>query len=275
MTLRRIAAGLARAVALAALLGALAGCAALSSLSAASEPFDAFALTPLAGAGGAGGTRHVVVELPTTSGAIATDRILVKPNRLQAAYLPAARWVEPAPVLIQTLLVQSMQASGAFRLVGRTALGLYPDTTLVTEIRAFEAEPGPPGGPPYTVRVALTLALVRETDGAILATRNLEASAPAASVDPLVVAAAFDAATRSVLREAVAWAAADDAGRHAGDRADAVREPIPQHWARDPGLDDGLRIGASGGGCGAGQDARDPVRRADGGAVWTIAVVAT
>lgn len=197
---------LARATALIAAL-ALPGCAALSSLSGASTPLDAYALTPLAGPGGARGARHVVVEVPTTSGAIATDRILVKPNRLQAAYLPGARWVDGVPVLVQTLLVQSLQASGAFRLVGRTSLGLFPDNTILTEVRAFQAEPGPPEGPAYVVRIALTMTVLREVDGALIATSNFSATAGAPSNEPLALAAAFDAAMGVVLREAVAWIA--------------------------------------------------------------------
>jgi cholesterol transport system auxiliary component len=196
-----------RAALLALALGALGGCGAVSALSGAAAPLDAYALTPLSGGAGGGGARHVVVETPAASGAIATDRILVTPTRLQAAYLPGARWIDPTPVMVQTLLVQSLQATGAFRLVSRTPLGLLPDTTVLTEIRAFQAEPGPPEGPAYLVRVALTLTLVREADGAILGARNVEASAAAGSATPLAVAAAFDAAMGRALREAVAFVA--------------------------------------------------------------------
>ena len=44
---------------------------------------------------------------------------------------------------------------------------------------------------------------------------------------------------------------ADDAGRDAGDRADALCEPLPQHRARDAGVDHGLRLGTRGGRRGA------------------------
>ena len=37
-------------------------------------------------------------------------------------------------------------------------------------------------------------------------------------------------------------AAADDAGRHAGDRPDALPEPLPEHRSRHAWLDDGLRL---------------------------------
>jgi cholesterol transport system auxiliary component len=203
---------LVQAVALTALL-ALPGCGALSSLSGASEPLDAYALTPLEGPGDARGSRHVVIEVPTTSGAIATNRILIKPNPLQAAYLPGAAWTTATPEMVQTLLVQSMQASGAFRLVGRTSLGLFPDYTVLTEIRAFQAEPGPLVGPAYVVRIALTMTMLREADGALVASRSFEASAGAESASPLVLASAFDAAMGVVLRDAVPWIANVGVGR--------------------------------------------------------------
>ncbi|WP_290749261.1 ABC-type transport auxiliary lipoprotein family protein [Amaricoccus sp.] len=206
-----VAAGrIARMGALVLALAATGGCAAVSALSSASQPLDAYALTPLAGASGAArGSRHIVVETPSASGAIATDRILVKPSPLQAAYLPGARWVDPVPVMVQTLLVQSLQASGAFRLVGRTPLGLFPDNTLLTEIRAFQAEPD---GEAYRVRVALTLTLIRDVDGTVLASRNVERAALSPTAQPLAIAAAFDAAMGAALREAVAWTAGGGAG---------------------------------------------------------------
>ncbi len=204
--------GLMSLLAMLAGLAMLSGCAAVTSLSGASVPLDAYALRPLAGPGSGGGTRHLVVEAPTASGAIATERILVQPSALQAAYLPGARWVDPAPALVQTLLVQSLQASGGFRLVGRTTSGLLPDQTLLTEITAFQAELGPEGGPTYVVRVALSLSLVRDADGRILGSRSFEGRAAAGSAEPLALAAAFDVAMGAVLRAAVPWVAGAGGG---------------------------------------------------------------
>lgn len=202
----------ARALALVVALGGTGGCAAVSALSSASQALDAYSLTPVNYAAQGRGARHLVVEAPTASGAIATDRILVTPNPLQAAYLPGARWVDGAPALVQTLFVQSLQSSGAFRLVSRAPGGLYPDYTLLTEIRAFQAEPGTEGGPAYRVRVALTLTLVREADGIPIASRNVEARAGAGSDQPLAIAGAFDAAMGQVLRESVGWIGASIGG---------------------------------------------------------------
>ncbi len=202
-----------RILAAVAAVAALSGCAAVSSLSNASRPLPAYTLTPLAGTGVGGGSRHVVVEAPTATSAIATDRILVRPGPLQIAYLPDARWIDPAPVLTQNLLVQSMQASGAFRLVSRTGMGLFPDYTLVSELDAFQLEPaGTAEAPVYVARIAITATLVRESDGAAAGTRRFEGVAPAASDEPLVAAAAFDRAMDQVLREVVQWTAGGGGG---------------------------------------------------------------
>ena len=48
------------------------------------------------------------------------------------------------------------------------------------------------------------------------------------------------------------------------------REPLPQHRARHARLDHGLRLGAGGGRRGAGEDAGDRPRRADGGALSAV-----
>lgn len=172
----------------------------------AAAPLDAYTLSPLAGNGAAhGSSRHLVVELPGSSGALATDRILIKPNALQAEYLPKGRWVDAAPVLVQTLLVASLQNSGAFRLVGRDAAGLTPDYTLLTEINDFQAEASVDGAKETPVHVALTMTLVREADGSLIATRRFEQTTMASSSDTLALVSAFDAATHAVLASATAW----------------------------------------------------------------------
>lgn len=195
-----------RAAVLLAGLALLPGCSAVSALSGASAPLDAYTLTPVVPAGTLTRVeRHLIVELPTASGAIDTDRILFKPNRLQAQYLPDGRWVNPAPDLVQTMLVQSLQNTGALRLVGRQALGLQPDYTLMTELIALQAEPGPPGGAPFTARVAVSVTIVRESDRRIVGTRRIEQVAGAASNDTLALVSAMDTAMAAALREAVGW----------------------------------------------------------------------
>jgi cholesterol transport system auxiliary component len=187
-------------------LGGLSGCGALAAVSTASEPLDTYTLSPLPATGTRpGGTRHLIVELPTSGGELATDRILIKPSPLQAQYLPGARWSDPTPAMIQTLLIGSLLNQGGFRLVGRVGAGLRPDYTLMTEILAFQAELTGPDLDLAQVRILLQLTLIRETDRSIAGTRRFGSTTTAPSDTTTTLVAGFDGAMRLLLAEAVAW----------------------------------------------------------------------
>jgi cholesterol transport system auxiliary component len=184
----------------------LSGCGAVGAVSDASARMDAYTLSALSpGSGATGGRRHLVVELPTASGALATDRILIKPLPFQAQYLPDGRWSEPTPALLQTLLVTSFQNTGGFRLVGRTGAGLMPDFTLMTELQAFQAEPTGTAAAPLAVKVSVMMTLIRESDRRIVATNRFASTVTVASDKTLDLVAGFDAALQIILQEAVQW----------------------------------------------------------------------
>lgn len=185
---------------------ALSGCGAIGAVSDATTKMDAYTLSPVtAAAAPATGSRHLVVELPTTSGALMSDRILIKPIPYQAQYLGDARWSEPTPALLQTLLVASFQNRGGFRLVGRTGAGLMPDVTLMSELLEFHAEPVSAPNAAMTLRVSVNMTLIGETDRRIIATRRFSVETTVMSDETRAIVAGFDAATRRVLEEAVVW----------------------------------------------------------------------
>lgn len=191
---------------------ALPGCSALSALSDASVPLDVFDLR--APADPAQATRalplSVTVELPTTGGALQTDRILIRPDPLQAQYLPNVRWSETVPVLVQTLMVRALEDTGAFRYVARTPLGGTSDIAILTEITDFQAESTgdiTDEARPVTIRLRMTSRLVRERDAQITASRSFTATAQSATDDAASVVAAFDRASQELLNAFAAWAA--------------------------------------------------------------------
>ena len=189
----------------------LSACGAVSSLSAAGEELDAYTLSPATGAAAAAGRRHLVVELPTAPGALATDRILIKPLPYQAQYLPGSRWSEPTPALVQTLLVASLQNLGGFRLVSRTGAGLMPDYTLMTEVQEFQAEPVATGtdagavAGQINVRVGMMMTIIRESDRRIIASRRFVATEVVASDAVLDIVGGFDRVAQRLMGEAVVW----------------------------------------------------------------------
>ena len=123
----------------------------------------------------------------------------------QAQYLPDGRWSEPAPALLQTLLVSSFQNLGGFRLVGRTANGLNPDYTLMTELQDFQAEPLGSDPQEYVVRIGMIMTLIRESDRRIVASRRFSATETVGSDDTRTLVAAFDRTMQGILQEVVIW----------------------------------------------------------------------
>jgi len=190
-------------------LAALPGCGALAALGGATEVLDAYELRPPQTGPVATGTvaRSLIVETPSAAGAIDTDRILIRPHPLQAQYLPRARWTETAPVMVQTLLLRTLEDAGGLRFVGRRPLAGAGDFALVSELTAFQADvPGAPEGAAAAVSVRLLARLVREADAAVLSTRAFSAAAPVPRLETLAVVEAFDIALSQVLAETARWA---------------------------------------------------------------------
>ena len=204
---------LARGLLLAVLLALPVGCGAIHSLNSAASTLATYELQPASSVPASGRTsRTLAIEVPRTSAAIASERILVKPNPLAVTYLPDGRWVEAAPAHVQWLLIRSIAASGRTGGVGGGGSGALPDFDLLTSLDAFEAVITPNGPSPVRVDVALTLTLLRGIDGRMVGSRTFQASVGAASTDAGVVVSAFNAAMQGVLRDASAWTIAAMAG---------------------------------------------------------------
>lgn len=196
-----------RALIAATLLPFLAACGALSALNDAAEPLRVFELQPPEGLPTASGrplARDVIVELPTTSGALETDRIMIRPGPLEAQYLPEARWGEVAPIMMQTLMLRTLDRTGAFQFVGRRPLGPSGDYAIVTELMDFQAVLAA-DGESAEVQVALIARIVREEGVRILATRSFSARQATLSLSDDDIVTAFDAAAGRVMAEFSTW----------------------------------------------------------------------
>lgn len=181
------------------------GCTALTALGEASQPLEVYELrAPDVGRASFRRDVEVVVAEPVASGALATDRIMIRPTPLQAQYLPGVRWADIAPVMVQTLLVRSLTETGAFRSVGRTPVATVPDYTVLGELTDFQAETRADGAG-VVVRARIVFRMVRESDARVTATRAFTVTEPAAGADEASVVSAFDRAAEELLRAAVQW----------------------------------------------------------------------
>lgn len=194
-------------VAAIAFLSVLGGCSTLGALGDVSTPLSVYDLRAPADAPQVQGSplaRDVTVELPTTSGVLDTDRIMIRPDALQAQYLPDVRWGDEAPVMMQTLMLRSLENANGLRYVGRRPLAGSSDFAIVTELVDFQAEVGA-DGLTTTVTIRMTSRLVREADASIVSSRTFTAEEPATSSETAAVVDAFDRATDAVLLDFADW----------------------------------------------------------------------
>lgn len=188
-------------------LSVLGGCSTLGALGDATTPLSVFDLRAPSDAPVIQGgvlQRDVTVELPTTSGVLDTDRIMIRPDALQAQYLPDVRWGDDVPVMMQTLMLRSLENTGGLRYVGRRPLAGSGDYAIVTELVDFQAEVGADGFTSVTIR--MTSRMVREQDASIVSSRTFVARETAVSTETAAVVVAFDAASDAVLIEFADWA---------------------------------------------------------------------
>jgi len=204
MILRKIS-GL-RPVALSLVLsGLLTACAGNLLPGAGNDPPDLYVLTPKNTFPADLPTVNwqLVIPLPVADAALNTARITLRQNPISLEYYARANWIDTAPQMIQTLLVESFENSGKIVGVGRQSVTLRADYSLLTDLREFQAEylgAGPP-----RVRVRLNAKMVKMPQRTILATETFEFLEPAASSDLQAVVSAFDVALGKTLKRIVEW----------------------------------------------------------------------
>jgi len=184
---------------------ALGGCGAVSALNKASTPLDAYELRAPVDLPQATRalSRALSIELPMTSGALDSDRILIKPNAVQSLYLPDGRWASELPAMWQTMALRAFEDTGALAYVGRRPLGTVGDFALISEITDFQAELV--GEESATIRLRLTARMVRESDARVMARRVFAATVPVESTETLALVNGFNAASDTVLTDMVRW----------------------------------------------------------------------
>lgn len=149
--------------------------------------------------------KRLVVDIPTASESLDTDRIALIRERTRFDYYANSLWTDRVPLLLQGLLLQAFENDGTIADVARDASTLTPDYLLATEIREFEARYTGSGEQAPAAVVAWSLSLVK-MPGRQMANRMLITEAvPAArnSIDSVVEA--FDAAVGKGLERSVAW----------------------------------------------------------------------
>jgi cholesterol transport system auxiliary component len=188
----------------------LAGCLGLGACAAAlqfaaPDPPRLYELTPkstFAGDLPTVGSR-LSVEVPTATAGLNSARIALRPTPTTLEYYAGASWIDVVPVMVQNLILESLDNTGKIDVLGREVVGVRADLALLIHIREFQAEYE--GAGPPQVRVRLQARLIRMPRRTSLAATSEEFVARAANTSLPAIVTAFDDAFGKALKRIVEW----------------------------------------------------------------------
>ena len=146
---------------------------------------------------------QLILESPIANAGLNTTRVALQRDPTRLEYYARSSWTDLAPLMVQTLMVESFENSGRIISVGREAIGLRADFVLKSELREFQAEYFDSDRP--RIRVAINAKLVKMPRRAIVGSQSFQRYSEAGADAMPEIIAAFDDALGMVLKELVAW----------------------------------------------------------------------
>ncbi len=146
---------------------------------------------------------HLNVEMPSAGSVLSSPKIALRKSAFALDYYARATWVDRAPAMVQTLLVESFDNTRKIVSVTGQPVAPRADYALVTELREFQAEYD--GDGPPAVRVRINAKLVRLPRRTIVGTKSAEYVERAKGTDLNSIIDAYDEALGRVMRRVVEW----------------------------------------------------------------------
>jgi cholesterol transport system auxiliary component len=192
-----------RLAVLALTLGSTAACTGV--LPGSGEPPRLFTLTPKSTFEGdlPRANWQLTVDVPIAEAGLNTTRIALRHSPVTLEYYARAEWVDRAPLLVQTLLVESFEATGKIISVARNSVNVRSDFSLLCELREFQAEYD--GSGPPRVRVRINAKLVKMPQRIIVGSTTAEYVERASSTDLDMVIHSFDDMLGKTIKRIVEW----------------------------------------------------------------------
>ena len=146
---------------------------------------------------------QLIVETPVAAAGLNTSRIALQRSPVTLEYYANANWTDIAPLMVQTLLIESSRTPARSLPSAASLTTLRADYLLKTELREFQVEYD--GSGPPRARVRINAKLARMPDRAIIASYTVERMERAQSGDLPTIALAFDEALGGAMRRIVEW----------------------------------------------------------------------
>ena len=156
----------------------------------------------------AGGAARLPLALgvarPRAAISLDTERIAVVQPDSRFDYFTGVRWSEPAPQMLQALVVRALQSDGRYEVVVAAPSRVPADLLLDLELRRFEAVYAPGADAP-SVRVEIQATLVDPRQVRRVSSFVASSELPAASNNRGAVLEAFERATGEAVLALAAW----------------------------------------------------------------------
>lgn len=190
--------------------GALAGCSILPKGNPRPQLFRLTVAPPMAASGPAL-KGQLLVDTPFAPAALDTDRIALTRSATSFDYFGEVAWSDRAPLMVQSLLIESLEASGRTPTVARESLALRAEGALKTDLLHYEARYGGTSGggdAPPEVRISFSAKLVRMSDRVVVGQHMANAVQRAARNEVSAIVDAFDQALHQIIQETIDWVVA-------------------------------------------------------------------
>jgi cholesterol transport system auxiliary component len=162
---------------------------------------------PAAEPGGTALPLAIAVLRPRAPSSLDTERIAIRTPGHGFDYLAGARWADPAPQILQQLLVGALTAEAHFATAVASPSRVPVDLLVDVEVGHFEADYSKADAPP-TIVVEFSVNVVDVRSGRREGSFRSAASVPAARNDRTAVVAAFEQAANQAVGEAARRVAA-------------------------------------------------------------------
>jgi cholesterol transport system auxiliary component len=145
---------------------------------------------------------QLVVEMPNAATSLDTPRIALQRSPFTLEYYAGSAWTDNAPLMVQTLLIESFESTRSITAVGREGVGLRPDYVLKTDLREFEAI-YEEGSPNPVIWVRINAKVVKMPERRIVSSATFERREASAGTKLPDIVAAFDEALGHTLKRIV------------------------------------------------------------------------
>jgi cholesterol transport system auxiliary component len=150
----------------------------------------------------------IEINVPNAPRGLSSDNIAVLTAERHLAYMGQAKWIAPAPRVVQNLIIDSFNAADGQLVPARPSDGVRAQYELQLDLREFEASYDQGNGNAPTVRVRIAARLVSSETHGFIGTRVFSAQARASADRQQAIVDAFNRAAGDAAREMANWSIA-------------------------------------------------------------------